>query len=140
VNHKPEDIKDANSSPRYSSTIDGSELVVYVKVFTLAQKYAIGPLKALSVSKFEVRAQQHGGSNYLAEAAREAYKPNVPDNIREMRDSIVEFLHNRLYILREGPIKQLLLALPQLSLDLYMRRLTNTIPALVFPILGRRVL
>jgi hypothetical protein len=123
MNHEPEDVKDADRSPRNGSTVAGSELVVHVKVFALAEKYAVGPLKALSVSKFEATAQQHWGSHYLAEAAREAYKPNVPDNVREMRDSIVEFLHTRLHILREEPIKKLLLALPQLSLDLHMRRL-----------------
>ncbi|GKU10259.1 unnamed protein product [Fusarium langsethiae] len=138
MNHEPEDIKDADSSLRNGSTVAGSELVAHVKVFALAEKYAIGPLKALSVSKFEATAQQHWGSHYLAEAAREAYKPNVPDNIREMRDSIVEFLHTRLHILREGPMKQLLLALPQLSLDLHMRRLTNTAPASALSIFGRK--
>lgn len=56
MNHEPKDVKDADSSPRNGSTVAGSELVVHVKVFALAEKYAIGPLKALSVSKFEATA------------------------------------------------------------------------------------
>jgi hypothetical protein len=133
INHGAEDIKDTDSLPRNGSSVARSELIVHVKVFALAEKYAVDPLKALSVSKFEATAQQQRGSHCLAEAAREAYKPNVPDNVRGMRDSIVEFLHTRLHILQEEPIKQLLLDLPQFSLDLHMRRLANTKPASALP-------
>ncbi|RKK65699.1 hypothetical protein BFJ69_g16055 [Fusarium oxysporum] len=67
----------------------GSDLITHVRVFALAEKYGIRPLKSLSVAKFEAAAQHYGKTHYFADAAREAYESDVPDNVREMRDSIV---------------------------------------------------
>ncbi|KAI3572861.1 hypothetical protein IWW34DRAFT_217439 [Fusarium oxysporum f. sp. albedinis] len=63
------DAADADSPPRDKSSAINSDLLLHIKVFALAEKYATGPLKALSVSKFEATAQQQWGSHYLAEAA-----------------------------------------------------------------------
>lgn len=73
------------------------------------------------MAKFEAAAQQFEKTHHLADAAREAYESVVPDNVREMRDSIVEFLHKRRHLLHEDHIKKLMLDKPQLSLDLHLR-------------------
>lgn len=51
------DAADANSPPRDNGSATNSELFLHVKVFALAEKNAIGPLKARSVSKFEVNGR-----------------------------------------------------------------------------------
>lgn len=98
----------------------GSDLITHVKVFALAEEYGIRPLKSLSVAKFEAAAQHYGKTHYFTDAAREAYKSAALDNAREMRDSVVEFLHKRRYLLHEDHVKRLMLDKPQLSLDLHL--------------------
>lgn len=98
----------------------GSDLITHVRVFALAEEYGIRPLKSLSVAKFEAAAQHYGKTHYFTDAAREAYNSAALDNAREMRDSVVEFLHKRRYLLHEDHVKRLMLDKPQLSLDLHL--------------------
>ncbi|EXL66068.1 hypothetical protein FOPG_17736 [Fusarium oxysporum f. sp. conglutinans race 2 54008] len=111
---------DADSSPENTKVNLGSDLIIHVKVFALACKYEIHKLKSLSVAKFEAAAQQYGKTHYFTDAAREAYNSAALDNTREMRDSVVEFLHKRRYLLHEDHVKTLMLDKPQLSLDLHL--------------------
>jgi hypothetical protein len=113
--------EDADSSPENIDVDLGSDLVTHIKVFALACKYEIDPLKSLSVAKFESAAQHYGKTHYFTDAAREAYSSVTLDCDREMRDSVVEFLHRRRHLLHEGHVKELMLDKPQLSLDLHLR-------------------
>ncbi|KAL9563967.1 hypothetical protein ACKAV7_012002 [Fusarium commune] len=98
----------------------GSDLITHIRVFALAEEYGIHPLKSLSVAKFEAAAQHYGKTHYFTDAAQEAYNSAALDNTREMRDSVVEFLHKRRYLLYEDHVKRLMLDKPQLSLDLHL--------------------
>ncbi|KAF4467548.1 btb poz domain-containing [Fusarium albosuccineum] len=111
--------EDTDSSP--SDVPLSSDLISHVRVFALAEKYSIHLLKSLSVAKFEAAAQQYGKTHYFADAAREAYNTALPDDIREIRDSIVKFIYKRQYLIQEDHIKKLMLDKPQLSLNLHLR-------------------
>jgi hypothetical protein len=115
------DKENTDSSPENADVDLGSDLITHVKVFALACKYEIDPLKSLSVAKFESEAQHCGKTHYFTDAAREAYSSDPTGCAREMRDSVVEFLHKRRHLLHEEHVKELMLDKPQLSLDLHLR-------------------
>lgn len=102
-------------------TLEGPELITHVRVFAMADRYRIHPLKSLSVAKFEAAARHFEKAVYFVEAALEAYDPAVSDGAPEMRDSIVEFIHKRWYLLHEDHIKKLMLDKLRLSFDLHLR-------------------
>ncbi|KAJ4188642.1 hypothetical protein NW759_016811 [Fusarium solani] len=102
------------------ATSDDSHLVIHVKVFTLAERYDIPPLKDLSLKKFEAAARLHWKSNYLVEAAREAYTSTISD-VQEMRKAVIRILYMQRELLDEKHIKDLLLEVPQITFDLLMR-------------------
>ncbi|SCO54687.1 uncharacterized protein FFNC_15626 [Fusarium fujikuroi] len=121
--------EDACSSTEDVMSLDGSDLITYVRIFAMADKYGIHPLKSLSVAKFEAAAPHFENTDHFVKAAREAYDSDngVSDNAREMRDSIVEFICKRRYLLHEDHIKKLMLDEPQLSLDLHLRYAPNPV-------------
>lgn len=94
----------------------------------MADKYCIHPLKSISVAKFEAAAHHFEKTDYFVEVAREAYNSAVSDDAPEMRDSIVEFIHKRRYLLHEEHIKRLMLDKPQLSLDLHLHYSPVSVP------------
>jgi hypothetical protein len=129
--------EDADSSPENVDVDLGSDLVTHVKVFALACKYEIDPLKSLSVAKFESAAQHYGKTHYFTDAAREAYSSDTIGCAREMRDSVVAFLHNRRHLLHEEHVKELMLDKPQLSLDLHLCYPVGPANPIPLPGLGR---
>jgi hypothetical protein len=112
--------EDADDSAADDATSDDSHLVTHVKVFTLAERYDIPPLKDLSLKKFEAAARLHWKSNYLVEAAREAYTSTISD-VQEMRKAVIKILYMQQELLDEKHIKDLLLEVPQITFDLLMR-------------------
>ncbi|CZR49760.1 uncharacterized protein FPRO_14763 [Fusarium proliferatum ET1] len=121
--------EDACNSTEDVMSLDGSDLITHVRIFAMADKYGIHPLKSLSVAKFEAAAHHFEKTDHFVKAAREAYGSDdaVSDNAREMRDSIVEFICKRRYLLHEDHIKKLMLDEPQLSLDLHLRCAPNPV-------------
>ncbi|KAI8710778.1 hypothetical protein NCS52_01537600 [Fusarium sp. LHS14.1] len=112
--------EDADHSAADDAASDDSHLVIHVKVFTLAEKYDIPPLKDLSLKKFEAAARLHWKSNRLVEAAQEAYTSTVSD-VQEMRKAVIKILYMQRELLDEKHIKDLLLQVPQIAFDLLMR-------------------
>ncbi|RSL86666.1 hypothetical protein CEP52_015741, partial [Fusarium oligoseptatum] len=112
--------EDADHSAADDAASDDSHLVIHVKVFTLAEKYDIPPLKDLSLKKFEAAARLHWKSNRLVEAAQEAYTSTVSD-VQEMRKAVIKILYMQRELLDEKHVKDLLLQVPQITFDLLMR-------------------
>ncbi|EGU89334.1 hypothetical protein HZS61_003240 [Fusarium oxysporum f. sp. conglutinans] len=129
--------EDACDSTEDVISLDGSDLITHVRIFAMADKYGIHPLKSLSVAKFEAAAHHFEKTGYFVKAAREAYDSGVSDDAREMRDSVVEFIYKRRYLLLEDHIKKLMLDEPQLSLDLHLRCPVDPVNPSSFHGLGR---
>ncbi|EMT74500.1 hypothetical protein FOC4_g10000250, partial [Fusarium odoratissimum] len=89
-------------------------LITYIRIFAIADKYSIYPLKSLSVAKFEAAAYYFEKTNYFIKAVQEVYNldNDVLDNMREMRNSIVKFIYKQQYLLYKDHIKQLMLDKP----------------------------
>ncbi|CAG9951836.1 unnamed protein product [Clonostachys rosea f. rosea IK726] len=100
-----------------------SLLVLHSKVFTLAHIYDVAGLRKIVVDKFHKLAQLEWRSKCLVEAAREAYNA-TPPNIPEMREAIVKVLAEHRKLWDEDYIKELLVELSQLTLDIltYMNK------------------
>lgn len=79
------------SSTTDTTIPEGSLLILYSKVFTLAYIYNVAGLREIVVDKFYKLAQLEWRSKCLVEAAREAYNA-TPPNIPEIREAIVKVL------------------------------------------------
>ncbi|KAH7110942.1 hypothetical protein EDB81DRAFT_873784 [Dactylonectria macrodidyma] len=117
---------EAPNSPSDNTGPNDSDLVLHVKVYALAEKYDIPPLKALSLEKFEATARQRWRSPYLLGALREAYISTIEED-QGMRTACVKILHTRRELLEEENVRQLLKELPQLTYDqlMYLNAMTK---------------
>lgn len=114
----------ANNLPaEETATPDGSHLILHSKVFTLAHTYDISRLGDLSVEKFKAVAQSQWRSKCLLDAAREAYAA-TPSAVSKMREAIVEAFYEHRELLDEDYVKEFLLEMPHLTLDImtYMNK------------------
>ncbi|CAI6089417.1 unnamed protein product [Clonostachys chloroleuca] len=98
---------------------DGSHLILHSKVFTLAHIYDISRLGDLSVEKFKAVARSQWRSRCLLDAAREAYIA-TPPAVSKMREAVVKTFYLHRELLDEDFIKEFLLEIPHLTLDIMM--------------------
>ncbi|RSL38682.1 hypothetical protein CEP54_016394, partial [Fusarium duplospermum] len=112
--------EDADDSDADDAASDDSHLIIHVRVFALAEKYDIPPLKVLSLKKFKAAIQLYWKSKYLAEAAREAYTSTIAD-IQDMRKAVVDILFTQRALLDEEYIRGLLREVPDIAFDLLMQ-------------------
>lgn len=103
----------------YADDPDGSQLILHSKVFTLAHLYDISRLGDLSVEKFQAVARSQWKSKCLLDAAREAYTA-TPPAVLQMREAIVKTFYEHRELLDEDFIKEFLLEIPHLTLDIMM--------------------
>lgn len=116
-------VSHANNLPEETATPDGSHLILHSKVFTLAHTYDISRLGDLSVEKFKAVARSQWRSRCLLDAAREAYTA-TPSAVSKMREAVVETFYEHRELLDEGYVKEFLLEMPHLTLDImtYMNK------------------
>lgn len=104
------------------------DLVLHVKVYALAEKYDIPPLKALSLEKFQEAVQQEWNSDHFLDAAREAYTSTIQED-EGMRNAVVKVLHtHREPLLDTDTVQEFLQELPSLAYDLLMYLFQQTKP------------
>ncbi|EEU33429.1 uncharacterized protein NECHADRAFT_56747, partial [Fusarium vanettenii 77-13-4] len=98
-------------------------LILHSKVFTLAHTYDISRLGDLSVEKFQAVARSQWRSRCLLDAAREAYTA-TPSTVSKMREAIVKTFYEHRELLDEDFVKEFLLEMPHLTLDImiYMNK------------------
>lgn len=96
---------------------DDSDLLLHVKVYALAEKYDIPPLKELSLSKFEEAVRKYWKSDHFSNAAREAYTSTVQED-EGMRTAVVKTFYAHEELLDKEHMRELLQELPQLTYDL----------------------
>lgn len=114
-------VPHADDSPaaEETATSDSSHLILHSKVFTLAHIYDIPRLGDLSVKKFQAVARSQWRSNCLLDAAREAYTA-TPSAASKMREAIVKTFYEHRELLDEDYVKEFLLEMPHLTLDILM--------------------
>lgn len=102
-------------------------LIEHAKVFAMAVKYHIDPLRDLATEKFRADAEQHWDHEDLAQAIQVIYT-STADEITQLRGMAVEVLaHHRSELLQKPEIAALLHSITGLAYDLLMRN-PDTIP------------
>lgn len=114
-----EDADDSSSTDGITD-LTGAPLILHSKVFTLAHIYDIPRLRQLSVEKFQADARLQWRTDFLLDAAREAYTA-TPSEVLEMREAIVDAFHDHPELLDQDHIRTFLLDLPSLTLDILIR-------------------
>uniref|UniRef100_L2FSG7 BTB/POZ domain-containing protein n=1 Tax=Colletotrichum fructicola (strain Nara gc5) TaxID=1213859 RepID=L2FSG7_COLFN len=94
-------------------------LLLHAKVYTLAEKYAIGGLKDLALSKFKTAAAQAWDTADFLNAATEAYTSTV-DSDRGMRDAAIEAFAKHKDLLSRNDVKTAIEGLGSFAFDLLM--------------------
>ncbi|KAI3571251.1 hypothetical protein IWW34DRAFT_710055 [Fusarium oxysporum f. sp. albedinis] len=114
---REEETDDSHSAD--DATSDGPLLILHSRVFTLAHLYDIPRLRDLSVEKFQAVARLQWRSNCLLDAAREAYTA-TPSGVQEMRGAIAKTFYEHRELLDEDHVKEFLVKVPHLALDILM--------------------
>lgn len=100
-------------------------LIEHAKVFAMAVKYHVDPLRDLATHKFRAEAEQHWDHEDLAQAIQLIYT-STADEITQLRSIAVEVLvHHRSDLLKKPEIATLLQSITGLAYDLLMRNPDN---------------
>jgi hypothetical protein len=94
-------------------------LLLHSKVFTLAHTYDVPRLEELCIKKLREVARRQWRSDYLLDAAREAYAA-TPSDVLEMRKAIVRIFAEHRELLDENRVQEFLLKTPHLTLDIML--------------------
>ena len=96
-------------------------LIEHAKVFAMAVKYYVNPLRDLATEKFRVEAEQHWDHEDLAQAIQLIYT-STADDITQLRSMAVEVLaHHRSDLLKKPEIATLLHSINGLAYELLVR-------------------
>ncbi|KAK1657059.1 hypothetical protein BDP55DRAFT_699224 [Colletotrichum godetiae] len=98
---------------------DLSSLFLHAKVYAMAEKYGIGGLKDLSVTKFRTAAKTKWDVIDFLDAAGEAYTSTI-DTDRGLRNVILEVFAEHGNLLDRDEAKSLVKRLGSLAYDLIM--------------------
>lgn len=63
-----------------ANAVVGSELMVHIKVYALAEKYLIGGLRSLALEKFQTQASKAWNTDGFLEAAQAVYELTMESN------------------------------------------------------------
>ncbi|KXH68191.1 BTB/POZ domain-containing protein [Colletotrichum salicis] len=91
-------------------------LLLHAKVYAVAEKYAIGGLKALAVAKFKTAATQAWDPTAFLDAASETYTSTI-DTDRGLRDAVIEVFAAHKDLLYDGKAKVVVERLGPLGYD-----------------------
>ncbi|KAK2036995.1 hypothetical protein LZ31DRAFT_613401, partial [Colletotrichum somersetense] len=118
LNYQPLDSNNHSESPdqQHNST-DLSGLFLHAKVYAIAEKYVIGGLKDLAVSKFRTAAETTWDAGDFLDAASEAYTSTI-DTDRRPRDVVLELFAQHGDLLDGDEAKSLVKRLGSLAYDL----------------------
>lgn len=119
---RDESREDISYSPVPNDTVtalEARQLLLHSKVFTLAHMYDIPRLKELCVKKLLEVARRQWRSGYLLDAAREAYAA-TPSTVLDMRKAIVQTFSEHRELLDESHVREFLLEIPHLTLDIML--------------------
>jgi hypothetical protein len=100
-------------------------LTLHAKVFALAEMHGVACLKDLALLRFRYEAREHWDADAFLQAAEIAYIDTV-EEVREMREAVVEVFHGHHTLLREHKCKHLLKRLPDLSYDMLVHVCNNS--------------
>ncbi|KAK2761427.1 BTB/POZ domain-containing protein [Colletotrichum kahawae] len=115
---EPEDDPSVTDQKQKSNQ-KAHSLLLHAKVYTLAEKYAIGGLKDLALSKFKTAAAQAWDTVDFLNAATEAYTSTV-DSDRGMRDAAIEAFAKHKDLLGRNEVKTVIEGLGSFAFDLLM--------------------
>jgi hypothetical protein len=100
-------------------------LIEHAKVFAMAVKYHVDPLRDLATEKFRTEAEHHWDHEDLAQAIQVIYT-STADEVTQLRVMAVEVLaHHRSELLKKPEIAALLHSITGLAYDLLMRNPDN---------------
>ena len=99
--------------------IRSSDLLLHAKVYILAEKYIIGGLKSLALSKFRTLALQCWDTNDFLNVVSEVYTSTI-DADRGLRDVVLEIISVHWGLLDREEMKTLLERECLLAYDLIM--------------------
>ncbi|CAG7556473.1 unnamed protein product [Fusarium equiseti] len=102
-----------------ATTLEARQLLLHSKVFTLAHMYEVPRLKELCTEKLLQVAKRQWRSGYLLDAAQEAYTA-TPSDVLEMRKAIVQKFYEHRELLDEKHVREFLLELSHLTLDIML--------------------
>ncbi|CCF35582.1 BTB/POZ domain-containing protein, partial [Colletotrichum higginsianum] len=104
-------------SEQQDNCTDLSGLFLHAKVYAIAEKYAIGGLKDLAVTKFRTTAKTVWDAGDFLDAASEAYTSTI-DTDRGLRDVILGVFAEHVALLDHDEAKSLVKRLGSLAFDL----------------------
>ncbi|KAK0609750.1 hypothetical protein B0T17DRAFT_512582 [Bombardia bombarda] len=97
-----------------------SNLTTHARVFAIAEYLVIPGLKVLAVKKFREEVQKSWNSDDFFEAMEVVYT-STGEDVREMRDAIVDAIHSHQELLDSVRVKHSLRNNPPLTFDVLMR-------------------
>jgi len=112
-------LQEQSGPPAETPASDASVMVLHVKVYALAEKYSITPLKALALEKFRVAALDHWDTDSFLVATREAYASTISED-KGMRNAVLKTLHENSRLLDRESVQELLRRVEFLAFDLLM--------------------
>ncbi|KAK1989747.1 hypothetical protein LX36DRAFT_686373 [Colletotrichum falcatum] len=107
------------TTQEHSDSGDISDILLHAKVYAIAEKYAIGGLKALARIKFQTTASKCWDTDDFLDAISEAYTSTL-DSDRGLRDIVLKVFAEHEQLLDWNEIKELLRRLGSLAYDLLM--------------------
>ena len=96
-------------------------LVLHARVYALAEKYDIAPLRRLAREKFRTAMTRYHDSPELTEAIKEVYCSTI-DSSRGLRNVVLEAFKRYPWLADEGNISSMIKNTPGLATDLLNAR------------------